>query len=96
MPAPLSVPAMPTQDKPDDPVAVALRMGNAVFAAGRGQRTAYVGRTWGEFKRAVAQLCVTDDDVLSSIEYGIAATGSGYIVRDDDADGAVELREMAS
>lgn len=51
------------------------------------------GLTWGAFKQAMAQLGVTDDDLLASIEYGTSHLGgNGRIYRDDAVDG-VEIRE---
>ena len=51
------------------------------------RRGVSAGTTWGEFQAAMRDLGVRDRDTLSSIEYGVAAKGSGLIVRDDDDDG---------
>ena len=52
-----------------------------------------VGRTWGDFQAAMTQLGVKDTDELSSIEVGIARTGTGLLIREDDDHGRVEVRE---
>lgn len=51
------------------------------------------GSTWGDFKRAVAELGVQDDHHLASIEYGTAQLGNGWIVLDQDEAG-MEIREL--
>ena len=53
------------------------------------------GMTWGSFQAAMEQLGVKADDYIGSIEYGVAMSGTGYLVRsDDDAIGLVDIREM--
>lgn len=51
------------------------------------------GTTWGDFQGAMRDLGVKDSDPLSSIEHGVAAMGSGYLVKEDHGDG-VEVREL--
>lgn len=51
------------------------------------------GMTWGDFKHAMDCLGVKDSDPLSSIEHGVMAMGTGYIVKEDNGDG-IEVREI--
>ena len=51
------------------------------------------GTTWGDFQAAMRQLGVQDGDYLSSVEYGIAQTGTGLLVREDDPRGLVNVKE---
>lgn len=52
----------------------------------------WAGHTFGSFLAAVRALGVTDDMPLSSIEFGVAQTGTGCITVDIDQ-GAIEIRE---
>jgi len=75
-----------------------MRLGNVVVAACIGRNTAYAGRTVGDFIKALRELGVRDDDVLSSIEYGIGRTrfSTGYIHAERDENGDWEFREVTA
>jgi hypothetical protein len=80
-----------------DEVVIGLNLGNQILHAIHGRNTAYAGRTWADFKRAMEQLGVRDEHVLSSIEFGIGRVGysSGYIHVEWDEHDEVEVREMS-
>lgn len=69
-----------TQSTPD----VALRCREGVPA----------GTTYGDFLVAMAQLGMTLDTPLGSIEFGILTYGSGRIGREDDEFGGADIREI--
>lgn len=69
-------------------------MARVIAAVVDGKKMAYAGRTWGDFKKAVESMGVTDNDAVSSIEYGVAQDGNGFITRDADDAGWIELREV--
>lgn len=79
----------------DDPVKAALDIANAIRAAVEGRTLTYVGHTWGSFKAAVEQLGVRDNDTLASIEVGVRAYPTGWIHKDLDEDGGIEIREVS-
>lgn len=73
-----------------------IRLGNAMSHAINGPVSkAYVGHTWAEFKAAVDALGVKDSDTLGSIEYGVSKFGVGFITKDVDEIGAIEIRECS-
>ena len=83
----------PVEGERDD-VRLGMAIGNAVLAAVSGRNTAYVGRTWGDLKRAIELLGVRDDDALASIEYGVIWHRSGLIALERDEHGSAEIREV--
>lgn len=69
-------------------------IGRDLQASLAARRGVSAGTTVGEFKQALAQLGVTDDMDLASIEYGVARFGNGCLVVDVDPDGnGIEIRE---
>lgn len=53
------------------------------------------GVTFGQFVQAVKALGIQDNTPLAFIEYGVAQTGTGYLIRDDDEDPrGVGVREL--
>lgn len=79
-----------------DAIDVGLKLGNTIVQiVNAPMRTAYANRIFGEFKRACEQLGIRDDDPLGSIEYGVSQYSTGYIRKDVDDDGAVEIREVS-
>lgn len=52
------------------------------------------GTTWAEFVEAVERLGVRPEDNIASIEWGIAATGSGLLTVDEDELGFKDIREV--
>jgi hypothetical protein len=56
-------------------------------------RAVNAGETWGEFVAAVERLGVRPDDLVTSIEFGVAHGGSRCIVRQFGDDG-IEIVEV--
>ena len=52
-----------------------------------------IGATWGEFVLTIQAMGVRPEDLLSSIEVGIAQSGSGYVLAERTEDGW-EVREL--
>ncbi len=82
----------PTQDDIRAGMELANRMIWAVDPRNRASQ--YAGGTWGDFKKAVEALGVTDTTNLGSIEYGTSQFHSGYVVVNDDDLGAADIREL--
>lgn len=86
----------PLVNPTDDEVRLGMELANRVLWAvdPRNRRCVYAGLTWGDFKKAVEALGVTDTTDLGSIEYGITKYGGAHVIADQDDCGAVEIREM--
>lgn len=86
----------PAAKPDDDPVAIGLRLGNAIAHMVRNPlQVAYCNRTFGEFIKACRDIGIHDDDPLSMIEYGCSQLGSGFICKERDEDDGIEIREVS-
>lgn len=53
----------------------------------------YAGDTWGDFMRAMAEAGVRPNDVIGSIEFGVALRATGRLCIERDANDAIDVRE---